>query len=1575
MTRASRELWLTPTESLAAHHKFYPTKIQVAHHQLRHLISSAEKDLIYYISQRDVYVLDLATNQNSLIATVPFDSRCLAADLGWVCVGGEQNGDCAFIKVEKDEHDRPICFGHDFNHDLLGGEIVNSMSIHTILNHGKTPDEPVVLISNNDKTVKIYSLAQREVLTTLSHAVPMNFAAMSPDSSIIAAVGDSDRVYFYRRRLYQDPDIIDGSCGRYAKYEWDSLIEPQVPTGEPVYDDYSFAVSFSPSGHLCAASSQGGSILVFDMKHLLNNDESTGSSILCSFRSSRAQLFGCVRSMTFSPAPWDLLVWAEDHGKIGVADIRQGCVRRQILELDRQKAEEIKLEDGTPVSYRNISHKEKIKQQHLTRLRAMRGLSSTSELDGELNIDDLPTEPARRYTRQDLISYRSLDLDARERSVIEALETTMDNVEQPPARPYSINYTSSPRWFASRIPAEATPPSPGSGRPNISRNQLPRRRSSVVLSESTVNAGRYLDVTDGHRARLSASPGRIGDDDDIPTMSTNDLTPSASGSTSQPTPSNIPPNDPWHVIQTALETARETDTSNRANLARIEAALEAERQLGNQLERQLNDERQLSLLLRRQLDTQQRLLVENSNQLEHLRAAARESNARVEASLERVLQRQLAHEQHFLNQRAEELQSELRAGTDYSRRLESERDRLLTNDSGTTASDSRSARTTTLPTTNVRPSEIANVLTDYSETRRERLAHIENLQRQVRRAESRVALAAIDIQALENAIRREMGVEELSRPRAPDYQTSDNTRRTITSTANDPSRPVPPHAGPVREPELINRPSTVNPGGPMLRTPFPPANRGAAGTRQPASELAGRVPDADMRLARMMFLSGMSGNRSLDANGNWLPPGAGAGLHRVLGAGASGSRVAAGAVAPVDVNGLELGTTGIGFSEDGQFLYAGTEQGIFEFKVNVRDRMTFPAFEMSLQPDRSDQARVPLDRSVPLGTYTNKPRIDKADLGALVLSAVCFVAAVCVVSPGTGVPWQLGVDLQIIVLGFLLGVMNVCMQVIVPTALLLYEARFGHSILQNYDAIVCRSFTRRHTSLYVRVVLSALICLPLGLGVAYKTFRGGSSTHTFTLHAQVDRSYSPQRPSLRCGYSFGATVADFMQQTSFPNNEKVLARGFPVGFGPNILLLDTSAAAALDLPNESYLAAMRAQINSDETLMVSATVNAFVTRHDPSFESKRHDDEFWEDTFSYASAIDNGRALTSFTMYSGYLTTGFIRFVPQDGFNISCLWAFYNGSSPAGGSTDPVGFFRSETDDESLLFRQQASRYNTTRARCTATWWLNQTDIKLVPGSCRDNEKANSPTNSLSFYEWIAPPPFEYPPLQGGMARFRWNNTRNSVAWRIPSDVSILAAAYSDRASKMLDSILYGLRENLPEPISSIAVQSLNYTDSNERLVSARPILRPSGLLYLVLAVYPLITLCSFILNMTSYDVPVSAGFGIVSMLAGARHEDLAILSGASISGQLKKRVEVDFSGRENPRRDTVDTKTGSSVVEVSWGILSTGGADMQYTLIPRRSKSVRGEMRGRESGQGRGTRADTLLNSNDSWQRSEGYA
>ncbi|EXJ83106.1 hypothetical protein A1O1_06724 [Capronia coronata CBS 617.96] len=939
MTVSDREICLTPTNGLATPHKFYPTKISVPHHQLRHFISTSEANLIYYVTGYDVFVLDLETHENSLLATIPFEARCLAADLGWVCVGGEVNGDCAFIKVEKDQHGHPTCFGHDLLVDLLGGEIVNSMNVYNMVNEGNGPDELIVLISNNDKTVKLYSLAQRQVLTTLSHPVPMNFAAMSPDCKFIAAVGDSDKVYFYRRRLDDASDPIDGPSTRYAKYEWEIFAEPVVPTGDHVYDDYSFAVAFSPSGHMCAASSQGGAISVFDMRQLVDSDEAPEKSILCTFKSSRRTLWGCVRAMAFSPAPWDILAWAEDHGRIGLADMRRAFVRRQILDLDRKQMDTVKLGDGTPVAYRSLGVKERLKQQHLARLRAMRALSSRGE-DDEVGIDDPPTDASRRPARQDLLSYhQGLDLDARERSVIEALETTMDSVAHVPTRPYSINYSSPPRIrdslasTDSRREYEVQLLNPGARRLTTFQTHQPRRRTSVVLSEPTLtdgntNQGGYLDPTDGTRIRLSASPGRIDDEEHVPSRPVHGLgsrTTPAGNSGARRASSRIPTSDPWHVIQTALESARESDNSNQVNLMYIETVLEAERQLANQIESRLADERRLSILLQGQIDAQQRLLGEHSVQLDHWRAAASQWNGRVEATLERVLQRQLTDEQRFSQQRSQELQGELSAGMYYSRRLERERARLGGRDAGATSTSTRSAttpstesasaQTSALPTTNVLASadsdNLSHILTDYRESSRQRLAHVENLERQVRRAEARVAQATTDIEALEGIVRtRGVWGSEESDNRRNDDATHPGTASTASTSATD----------------ATTRPVSTQPESPRVTTRRVgvPMNRPHLATIDRLSELAGRVPEADMRLARMMFLSGMSGNRALDANGNWLP---GSGLHRVLAGasslaalnGSSGESDATVAAADV-VREMGPGTAGIGFSPDGQYL-------------------------------------------------------------------------------------------------------------------------------------------------------------------------------------------------------------------------------------------------------------------------------------------------------------------------------------------------------------------------------------------------------------------------------------------------------------------------------------------------------------------------------------------------------------------------------------------------------------------------------------------------------------------------------
>src|SRR5271154_3100674 len=106
MTRA-QGLYHRPTDSLIKRSgaKFYPLDIPVPHAQLRNFISTVDRDWLYYASGPNIYTLHLPTQRTFLLITIPFAPRCLTAGLGWVCLGGERGGDCAFVRLnEQNEH-------------------------------------------------------------------------------------------------------------------------------------------------------------------------------------------------------------------------------------------------------------------------------------------------------------------------------------------------------------------------------------------------------------------------------------------------------------------------------------------------------------------------------------------------------------------------------------------------------------------------------------------------------------------------------------------------------------------------------------------------------------------------------------------------------------------------------------------------------------------------------------------------------------------------------------------------------------------------------------------------------------------------------------------------------------------------------------------------------------------------------------------------------------------------------------------------------------------------------------------------------------------------------------------------------------------------------------------------------------------------------------------------------------------------------------------------------------------------------------------------------------------------------
>ncbi|KAL6238708.1 hypothetical protein BDW75DRAFT_5822 [Aspergillus navahoensis] len=453
-----------PTESLVlpTKRRFFPFRIPNYHQQLRHYISTADRDRIYVVVDRVVYSIHISSQKRETIAVIPFEPKCLAAGYGWIGIGGTNNGECAFVKLSdrnvRVSRETTAAQSADVDSALpidlelsqrtssrasagadqinssssvsqlpevqlhkFGGSIVNSVTIHRLPAAEKGfIDEDIALLSNNDKTVTIYSMTRSKVLKKLSHPACMNYAIVSPDSSIMAAVGDEANAYFYG--LSRDfSTVVSTETGeKLSGWTFDLLLCIEMEIGPRIEDRCCFTIAFSQSNRLCAIGSQSGVITVFDVRSI--QERALGSSeespIVCYFNSSKPCCSGgAVRCMSFSPEPWDLLVWLEDRGHAGIADVRQAFVRRQILQLDLNDPaiEEVDTEpiiDESTSSGFDLDIQPSPEPRHDLDARAL--LDSVEGLSGD-RAGESHTSPLRERMIQDLTE--------RERLVLEFLNT------------------------------------------------------------------------------------------------------------------------------------------------------------------------------------------------------------------------------------------------------------------------------------------------------------------------------------------------------------------------------------------------------------------------------------------------------------------------------------------------------------------------------------------------------------------------------------------------------------------------------------------------------------------------------------------------------------------------------------------------------------------------------------------------------------------------------------------------------------------------------------------------------------------------------------------------------------------------------------------------------------------------------------------------------------------------------------------------------------------------------------------------------------------------------------------------
>ncbi|GAB7364843.1 hypothetical protein MBLNU230_g5636t1 [Neophaeotheca triangularis] len=464
---------------------FYPLRIPISHWQLRHYISNSpsEPDLIYYASGHDVYFLNTATKKRKHIVTLPFEARCTASGYGWVCVGGEDEGHFAAVKLDGTgagaevddslplETDRYTAFNASAREsrrtartkvERIGEEIVNSISIHRIQDEEAHLDDIVAVLTNNDKTVRMYSLPRSLETSCLDLPFAINHATISPDGKTLVAVGDDNQAHFFWREMRSPPPQIPKPHNRLRSdaVEWVERAVVRLHISERHEVRGYFTTAWNPSGRLVAVGSEGGYVTVFDMALMDDPEVEPEEAIVATVPGSRADQPpphpGAVRSITFSPDPWDLLIWAEDQGRICVGDLRVGLRSKQVVELDlkNEKLDKQQVQDlPGGEEEREQQHQRSLQDLEAEFLRRHRRNDN-----GDVNYATEYIEARRRHrqARQELMSLRSQTDAARsameddphgltthEQRILETLRTTRQREE---ARsqgevPRNVNYT------------------------------------------------------------------------------------------------------------------------------------------------------------------------------------------------------------------------------------------------------------------------------------------------------------------------------------------------------------------------------------------------------------------------------------------------------------------------------------------------------------------------------------------------------------------------------------------------------------------------------------------------------------------------------------------------------------------------------------------------------------------------------------------------------------------------------------------------------------------------------------------------------------------------------------------------------------------------------------------------------------------------------------------------------------------------------------------------------------------------------------------------------------------------------
>lgn len=534
----------------------------------------------------------------------------------------------------------------------------------------------------------------------------------------------------------------------------------------------------------------------------------------------------------------------------------------------------------------------------------------------------------------------------------------------------------------------------------------------------------------------------------------------------------------------------------------------------------------------------------------------------------------------------------------------------------------------------------------------------------------------------------------------------------------------------------------------------------------------------------------------------------------------------------------------------------------------IMEPLKTPSIELASLPGKAEV--------LALGKPCKKADVDKIDIVVVMVSLICLVLSVCVVTPRLSLAWRLGFEDQIVIIGFLLSIMNLCLRKGISLWFLIFEERWGGSTLQNYDAILRNTALLSQTSFLWRGTILALIILPLTLSVAYKRFTGGEiSTNVYS---DFPGSYGIASAPLTANNVLNNSIYQMMTATApfmiASASDSVSPAEYPIAYGYNTLLLDHSSAAMLDMPMPDYVSSIQQNLTKDEFWSLSAPINGILARYNSSTEIYRNDDAFWQ------TLIDQPDGFAAFELYESAsdhmvaLRTG----LPTQSNGTYCLLGTF---STFGNDADGVQFFYNVTDRESIAFRDAALMFNVQRVQCSGVWQVNRTSIQLVSGDCTGNLTDQSVLTGSSHC---------HPFYLDALPVLRYNvesyvTLRVNSTWYLPTYAISVASMYWARLTFMAQ---------LPSSWHSCTnTVNVSYAVDSETVTSTRTTLNPRWLLYIVLALQPLLTCITFLLVTLCYCSPIGEGFGMIAVLSGVNKDSLDLVRGAALSGELSKSVKL----------------------------------------------------------------------------------